>query len=107
MPTPRQYASAAHRQAAYRLRCREQARAARGTAPLPSQPGRRRWAALCGQALSLVEQMGQEMEAYYDQRSDAWQESERGEAFGEVMESVAQIAEALSEVRSLSSSGPA
>jgi hypothetical protein len=100
MPTPRRYASAAQRQAAYRLRCREQARAARGVAPLPGQPGRRRWAALCGQALSLVELAGREMEVYYDQRSDAWQESEPGEAFGEVMESVAQIAEALSEVRS-------
>jgi len=101
MPTPRQYASAAQRQAAYRLRCREQARAARGRAPLPSQPGRRRWASLCGQALSLVEQMAQEMEVYYDQRSEAWQDSERGEAFTEVMESLTQIAEALSEVGSL------
>ncbi len=53
---------------------------------------------MCGQALFLVEQMSQEMEAYYDQRSDVWQESERGEAFGEVMESLTQIAEALSEV---------
>jgi len=100
MPTPRQYASAAHRQAAYRLRCREQARPAHGGAPRPSQPGRRRWAALCAQALSLVELAGREMEAYYDQRSEAWQESDRGEAFSEVMESVAQIAEALSEVGS-------
>ena len=98
MPTPRQYASAAHRQAAYRLRSRAQAPSAHGVAPLPSQPGRRRWAALCAQALSLVELAGREMEVYYDQRSEAWQESERGEAFGEVMESVAQIAEALSEV---------
>ena len=44
--------------------------------------------------------MAQETEVYYDQRSEAWQESERGEAFGEMMESVAQIAEALSEVTS-------
>jgi hypothetical protein len=100
MPTPRQYASAAQRQAAYRLRCREEGGLTRGVASLPSQPGRRRWAALCGRALSLVEQLGQEMEVYYDQRSEAWQESERGEALGEMMESVAEIAEALSEVTS-------
>jgi hypothetical protein len=45
-----------------------------------------------------VELAGQEMEVYYDQRSEAWQESDRGEAFSEVMESLTQIAEALSEV---------
>ena len=101
MPTPRQYASATQRQAAYRLRCREQARVARGAAPPPGQPGRRRWAALCAQALSFVELAGQEMEVSYDQRSEAWQDSERGEAFTEVMESLTQIAEALSEVGSL------
>ena len=98
MPTPRQYASAAQRQAAYRLRCREEGRLARGVAPLPTQPGRRRWAALRGQTLFLVEQLGHEMEVHYDQGSEAWQDSERGEAFTEVMESLTQMAEALSEV---------
>jgi len=41
------------------------------------------------------------MEAYSDARSDAWQESERGEAFHEMLEAVTQITDALTEVRSL------
>ena len=98
MPAPRKYASAAQRQAAYRLRCRERTQAAGRTAPLPASPGRRRWEAMCGQALCLLQAMSQELEAYADARTEAWQESERGEAFGDLLESVTQIADALSEV---------
>lgn len=36
-----------------------------------------------------------EMETYHAQRSEAWQDSQRGEAFTELMESVEEIAAAL------------
>jgi len=98
MPTPRKYPTAAARQAAYRLRAREHASRLGAVIPLPGLPGRRRWEALGGQALQLVAQMSQELEAYYEARTERWQESERGEAFLELQESVAQAEEALREL---------
>jgi hypothetical protein len=81
MPTPRKYATAAQRQAAYRQR--HQARQQAGLAAnFPSQPGRRRWQAMGAQALGLLIAVAAEMEHYYQARTQAWQDSERGEAFG-------------------------
>lgn len=96
MPMPRKYESVAERQAAYRSRRREQELVS--TASIPSTPGRRRWRTMLRQALYLVEQAGREMEAYYDEKTESWQESERGEAFAEAMESAAEISSALSEI---------
>ena len=89
MPTARKYESAAQRQAAYRLRCKER------EVPVPAAPG---WKAMLGRALSLVEQTSEQMQGYYDARSEAWQDSDRGEAFIEMMESVMDAAEALREI---------
>lgn len=47
------------------------------------------------QCLSILDAATGEMEAYHDQRSDTWQNSERGEAFTDMMESMAEIAAAL------------
>jgi len=52
------------------------------------------------QAFCLLEQVAGEMQAYHAQRSEAWQDSQRGEAFAEMMESVADAAEALKEIPS-------
>jgi hypothetical protein len=93
MPMPRKYGSDAERQAAYRLRCKELEPISANS--IPSVLGRKRWRAMFGGALNLVEQAGREMEAYYEQRTESWQESERGEAFAEAMESVAEISSAL------------
>jgi len=98
MPTPRKYPDAAARQAAYRLRCQQQAPRAGRSRPWPAQPGRRRWQAMCAQAREVLAQLSQELEAYADARAEAWQESERGEAFAEMLESVQQITDALGEV---------
>jgi hypothetical protein len=54
-----------------------------------------RWKSNRQQALGLLEQVNSEMENYHNQRSDAWQDSDRGETFVEMMESVADIVEAL------------
>jgi hypothetical protein len=63
-------------------------------------PGQRRWDAMRRQALCLVEQVTSEMAMYHEQRSEQWQDSEKGEAFIEVMESIADIAAALGELQS-------
>ena len=85
MPTPRRYANHALRQAAYRHRCadaRKQELRAKCMPPLPpvaTMPGLRRWQALTQQALRLLQTAQEEMQDYCDQRSDAWQDSERAE----------------------------
>ena len=50
-------------------------------------------------ATSLLEQVVSEMETYYGQRSEAWQDSERAEAFLEVMETLAEMASELRALR--------
>ena len=52
------------------------------------------------QALSILEQVTGEMEVYSDQRSEAWRDSDRAEAFTELMESMTDIVEALKEIPS-------
>lgn len=105
MPQKRKYSSGAERQAAYRKRCaakREAELQSKGLPPLPpvpSIPGHRRWDLMIRQARFVVEQVKSEMESYYIGRSDDWNDSERGEAFAELMESVEEAASALREVR--------
>lgn len=48
-----------------------------------------------------MEQVACEMESYYEEKSERWQDSERGEVFAEVMESIADIAATLKEIPSL------
>ena len=93
MPVVRKHASPAARQAAYRARCKTRG----DSAPNGYASGSvyRRWKSNRQQALGLLEQVNSEMENYHNQRSDAWQDSDRGEAFVEMMESVADIVEAL------------
>lgn len=102
MPTPRQYANQGQRQAAYRQRlaeARTKELEARRMPPLPAvatMPGHPRWQALTQQAILLLQTVQQEMQDYYDRRSDAWQEAERGETFLERLQAV-QEAQAATE----------
>lgn len=104
MPTPRRYQDPAQRQAAYRRRsaeARKQELAAKGMPPLPivpTIPGTRRWAAMTGQALLLLQTIQAEMQDYCEQRSDLWQESERGERMGERLQA---LQEAIATVEEL------
>ena len=94
MPTPRKYATHAARQAAYRarLRTRQEEDVTDATARrLPAAPGARRWTALLTQARGLLETVTDEMAAYATARTDAWQESERGEAFQERCERLDEV----------------
>lgn len=83
MPEVRKHATNAQRQAAYRKR-KEQARtqqlSARSLPPLPaipSMPGEVRWATALKHAQHLLESTLEEMEQYYDDRSEDWQEGAR------------------------------
>jgi hypothetical protein len=101
MPTPRRYANRAQQQTAYRQRqaqARQAEMQAKGLPPLPAiatMPGRPRWRAMIQQALLLLEAVQKEMDDYAQQRSDAWQESERAESFAERQQAVEEALDAL------------
>jgi hypothetical protein len=98
MPAARKYESAAQRQAAYRLRCKT-----RGGPPMSAATAGsayHRWETMRKQALSILEQITGEMEVYFDQRSETWRDSARGEAFAEMMDSLADIVASAKEVPS-------
>ena len=61
-------------------------------------PGRRRWQALIQQAALLLETVQQEMQEYHDERSDPWQESERGEAFLERLQALQEVQSAVDDL---------
>ena len=104
MPQPKIHASAAKRQAAFRAR-RERARqaelAAKGLPSLPvisSMPGWPRWNASFTAAQELIACNLSEMQDYYDDRSESWQESQRGEEHQERIASVEAVLDALGEL---------
>jgi hypothetical protein len=105
MPQPRLHESSAQRQAAYRERV-NQARQAQLTAhalpplpALPTLPGQARWLALLVQAQWCLTQVSNEMQQYYEARSDAWQESEKAAAFEARLEAVQEVLQALEELQ--------
>ena len=102
MPTPRKYANAAARQAAYRQRLAAQGTVWEGKGGTASRvvplPGPRRWQALSREVGGLLETLRREMEEYYDQRSESWQESERGESHLERQQAVQELQSALEEL---------
>src|SRR5258708_40348041 len=61
---------------------RKQELQAKGMPPLPAVstiPGSRRWEALGQQALLLLQSIQEELPAYYDERTELWHGSQRGE----------------------------
>src|SRR5471030_264933 len=106
MPQPRRHVSAAARQVAYRARteqARQHAASAKGfpsLPPLATMPGWPRWHATFRMAHDLIDGAVSEMRDYYDDRSDAWQESERGEDHQERIASVEAVLEVLGELNS-------
>lgn len=99
MPRARQYPDAAARQAAYRRRLATSQAAAAAPSQrdgLGATPGYPRWRGLLRPAHELLTTVTSEMDTYYRERSDQWQESARGEAFLDRLENL-QEAEALLE----------
>jgi hypothetical protein len=101
MPQPRKYANRAQQQAAYRQRrALSEARhlAQKGLPPLPAIPtipGHARWAAMIGQARMLLSEAAMEMQCYHDERSEAWQQSDRAQELLSRMEQLEELIEAL------------
>ncbi len=89
----------AEKQRAYRDRLKQRALGNLPAAPiLANIPPERRWKALQDQARTALQTMLDEMEGYQDERSDAWQESERGEAFQERVDALTEIVENLDDL---------
>ena len=105
MPQPRLHESSAQRQAAYRQRtavARQQQLAAQALPPLPAlptMPGQARWLALLIQAQWCLTQMANEMQQYYEARSEAWQESDKGTAFEERLDAMQEALAMLQELQ--------
>lgn len=97
MATPRQYATAADRQAAYRAR--RAATAGTKSLPIPPpKPGYRRWEVILDQVQAQLEGVVEEMADYRDERSEAWQNSVRCEQFTESLEALEDLIEQLREL---------
>jgi hypothetical protein len=100
----RKYESNAQRQAAYRQRmqqARNEQLSARSLPPLPAipaMPGKARWREALRQAHWLIEMTVSEMQAYSDERSDEWQEGDKGELFTNRIESLQDLLDALDEL---------
>ena len=105
MPTPKQYACSAQRQRAYRQRQQQARLVERQEKGLPAAPaiatlpGERRWQALLDHAHSALVCVHSEMQTYYDERSDVWQESQRAEAILERIEAIETLMADLDAVR--------
>ena len=102
MPQQKKHNNRAARQAAYRARCERARRAALSAKGLPSLPtiatlpGWKRWNASFTAAQELIETALDEMRDYYDERSETWQESERGDEHQERISTVEEALDAVS-----------
>jgi len=101
MPQQRQHADAAAKQRAYRGRqaqARREELQVRGlppAPPIPALPSRARWSALLDRAQLSLALARDEMQAYYDDRSEAWQEGERAAALQERLDTLGQLLDDL------------
>jgi hypothetical protein len=104
MPTPKKYETEAEKHRAYRER-KAAARLAelqqKGLPPVPpiaTMPGTARWKALHEQAVKALETIRDEMQSYSEERSEQWQESERGEEFAARLEALEEMLSSLSDL---------
>ncbi len=63
--------------------------------PLPTLPSRARWQALLTQARLALETARDEMQAYYEDRSEAWQQGERAATLAEQIDQLGVVLEEL------------
>jgi hypothetical protein len=80
---------------------RRQEQALKGLPALPqiaTLPGYPRWRAALASARTLVEQVQEEMAAYYEERSEVWQEGDGGVQFLERQEALEALLSQWEEV---------
>lgn len=96
MPAPKLHADAAARQRAYRQREKASRQARRGALPacIRTTVGPARWKELTARAVHILETLICEMEDHRGRRSEAWQESEKADAFQETIDLVQEALEA-------------
>lgn len=94
MPNPKRHANSAARQKAYRSRLRS----VQTMTPVPAKPGPARWRALKRNALFMLEVLAAEMRDYAEQRSEAWQESDRAQNFEERIDLALAARQATEEI---------
>ena len=63
---------------------------------VPTIPGHTRWNAMIRTAYTLLTNAAEEMQDYYDDRSEEWQKGEKAEALIEKMEQIQEAAENVS-----------
>jgi hypothetical protein len=105
MPRPRYTAdrtlSNAEKQKAYRERQKQartlelQQKGMPASSPIPTMPAAPRWKALLEAARANMETARDEMQAYFDDRSEEWQEGDRGQAMQERIEQLETALDAL------------
>ena len=104
MPRPQKHQDPAARQRAYRQRTK----LARTKAPtlnglpaptsLSSMPSTKRWNELRRVAEAAMQTLFDEMESYRDERSEAWQEGDKAEAFQEILDKVEEALDAIKDI---------
>ncbi len=105
MPQPRKYATRAAQQAAYRARQARSQRAllAQKGLPalpaIPTMPGHARWNQMIAQAHRLLCEAAEEMQRYYDDRCEPWQDSPRAD---ELLSRLEQLEEITDQLQALS-----
>lgn len=103
MPQPRIHTNDAARQRAYRERQRQarQQLAVQGLpagAAIPTMPSRERWHELITRALAALQSAGEEMQQYWYERSELWQESQRGGDMQQDIDDLGDLADQLAEI---------
>ena len=73
-----------------------QAKGLPATPPIPTMPSTARWNGLLEQSRATLETLSTEMREYYDNRTEQWQESEKGTEFESKMDSIESILESIS-----------
>lgn len=104
MPQQRQYPDHAARQRAYRARqvdARAEEQQTKGlppAPPLPTRPSRARWQALLAQARRVLETIRDEVQVYYDDRSERWKDGDRAALLTDHLEALEQVLAALDDL---------
>jgi hypothetical protein len=104
MPQRRIHTSHAQRQAAYYRRRQDAIRRQlqeKGLPELPTIatiPGTARWRQAVANAIELLSMVASEMEAYFDDRSEQWQEGERGDSFRERIDALCEARDVVADL---------
>ena len=104
MPTPKKHVNAAACQAAYRKRQAEarrlelQKKGLPALPMVPNFPGEARWKKMLAEAAALLSMVVEEREAYFNDRSEEWQESDKADTFQERTDAVTDILNSIDDL---------